>query len=89
MSNLLSESPLETSPDYETLIEQAPQALQRYIEALERENARLRQEISDLRSTSRQARLADARVTSPVDVLDARGDTVTAITLAAAPGAGQ
>jgi DNA gyrase subunit A len=47
--------------DYETLIEQAPKDLQSYIGALERENARLRQELADLRSsTTRRARPADA-----------------------------
>lgn len=47
--------------DYETLIEQAPKDLRSYIEALERENARLRQELADLRSsTARRARPADA-----------------------------
>lgn len=79
---------LPTDLDYDALIEKASPALRLYIRALEQENARLRQELLELReSSARRQRATEARAARvespsvPVETVQHPGDVmVIAIT---------
>lgn len=53
---------LHHDPDYDKLIQQASPALQRYIRTLEMENARLRQELLELRQSAQRRQRVEAAV---------------------------
>lgn len=78
---------LRSDLDYDALIEKATPALKLYIRTLEQENARLRQEVLELReSSARRRAAAEARATrsesSPVQVATVRHpDDVMVITI--------
>jgi DNA gyrase subunit A len=66
MPNPDSLADLRSDLDYDALIEKASPALRLYVRALEQENARLRQEVLELReSGARRQRAVEARVARP------------------------